>query len=62
MKSNGKNIKIDQIKICVKFESEWNTASSSVLRTVIALAKCVLRRIFEKMEREAGRCVTRMAC
>ena len=53
MKSKGENIKIDQIKICVKFKSEWNTVTSSVVRIMIDLAKRVLRRIFETREGEA---------
>ena len=53
MKSNVVNVKIDQIKICVKFESQWNTVTSSVVRIMIGLAKCVLSRVFETCEREA---------
>jgi len=58
VKSNGEKMKTDQIKICVIFESGWNTVTSSVVRMMIVLAKCVLRRIFETREREAERYVT----
>ena len=52
MKSNVVKITTDQIKIYVKFESEWNKVTSSVARKIIALTKCVLRGIFETRERE----------
>ena len=62
LKSNGERIKTDQIKNCALFECQWNTVSSLMLRIIIALSKCVLRRIFETKEREAERDVTRIAC
>jgi len=62
MKSSGEKIKIDHTEICVIFECQWNTVTSSVVSIMIGLAKCVLRRIFETREREAERYVTRMAC
>jgi len=41
----------DQILICALFECQWNTFRSSVLRIMITIEKCLLRRIFET-ERE----------
>ena len=62
MKSNGERIKTDQIKRFAIFEWEWNRVNSLVVRIIIALSKCVLRRIFETKEREVERYVTRIVC
>ena len=53
-------IKIDQIKNCVFLSASEH--SIFVVRIIIALSKCVLRRIFETKEREAERYVTRIVC
>jgi uncharacterized membrane protein len=62
MKSKGERIKTDEIKCCVLFEFEWNTVTSFMVRIIIVLLKCVLRKIFETKEREAELYVTRIAC
>ena len=59
MNSINEKIKLDQIKICTLFECKWNTVSSSVLG-MMAVAKCGLRRIFEKRERVAESYVMRI--
>jgi hypothetical protein len=62
LKLKDEGIKIDEIKMCVIYECQWNTYIGSVVRTMIALANCVMRKMFETRKGAAECYVTRIAC
>jgi len=55
-----KELKLIKLKV-VHYLNASGTVTSSVVRVIVVLSTCLLRRIFETKEKEAERYVTKIA-